>query len=409
MDGKEITKLVFEGVGILVVSVFGVFGNGLSILILQSPHLDMKVMFKQILFMLTVFDTVFVVCMLISFSFPELIQGWREEIHPNIFPKFLPFIQICLNGSSWSTVAITIERSLSVTCHHRKRFFKTSVYYILPVVIGSFLWNTTRFMELNTCYKLRENSTQLCNIEDNIPMTDFIASNGTFLYANITDEGTTSTNEDNEHQIESPCYLAICPTEMRKDMSYCRDYVLIANFLVMVLTPFIILATLNYKLYRYISDTQKALQLMTQSSKSQRREIKVARILIVIVSVFCICNIPRVIINIYEVCHLVFYGNMFAPWPMWCDMLTYFSHFLLVISSSTNFLIYCWKDRKFRRLLLLKLGLQGKNKVIDWENFSMTSFRGSLKARNIAAQRRGTERQLSKDTDICDIEVMSAL
>ena len=37
------------------------------------------------------------------------IQVW---VHPHVFPWFLPIIQISLNGSIWSTVSVTVERSM---------------------------------------------------------------------------------------------------------------------------------------------------------------------------------------------------------------------------------------------------------------------------------------------------------
>jgi hypothetical protein len=40
-----------------------------------------------------------------------------------------------------------------------------------------------------------------------------------------------------------------------------------------------------------------------------------------------------------------------------CEILSHCSHFLLVFNSSINILIYCWKDAKFRALLLDSLGL----------------------------------------------------
>jgi len=39
-----------------------------------------------------------------------------------------------------------------------------------------------------------------------------------------------------------------------------------------------------------------------------------------------------------------------------CDFLTVASHFLLVFNSSSNIAIYCWKDEKFRKVLLGLLG-----------------------------------------------------
>ena len=37
------------------------------------------------------------------------------------------------------------------------------------------------------------------------------------------------------------------------------------------------------------------------------------------------------------------------------QVLNMLSHFLLVLNSSVNFVIYCWKDDKFRAVMLQKL------------------------------------------------------
>ena len=52
-----------------------------------------------------------------------------------------------------------------------------------------------------------------------------------------------------------------------------------------------------------------------------------------------------------------------------CELLMQVSHVLLVFNSSINILIYSWKDRKFRKVLLSKLGLwDSQMNVVDWEN-----------------------------------------
>ena len=44
----------------------------------------------------------------------------------------------------------------------------------------------------------------------------------------------------------------VCPSSLRTDMSYTRDYIFIANFLGMALIPFALLAIINFKLFRTI-------------------------------------------------------------------------------------------------------------------------------------------------------------
>ena len=40
---------------------------------------------------------------------------------------------------------------------------------------------------------------------------------------------------------------------------------------------------------------------------------------------------------------LAVHGAVLDPWPLWCRILSIISHFLLVLNSSTNFIIYCCK------------------------------------------------------------------
>ena len=142
--------------------------------------------------------------------------------------------------------------------------------FILPVISCTFLWNIPRFNELKTCYMV--NNSEIMNMSDCMNTTN--TSSGTIL----------------------ECKLSVCPTQMRKNMSYIRDYILIGNFLIMVLLPFLLLSILNSRIYYFISKNKA-----TTTSIRQRRDHRIALMLIIIVSVFGCCNIPRVAINLYEV------------------------------------------------------------------------------------------------------------
>ena len=141
----------------------------------------------------------------------------------------------------------------------------SSYMFILPVISCTFLWNIPRFNELKTCYTA--NNPEIMNMSDCM--------------------NTSSILE---------CKLSVCPTQMRKNMSYIRDYILIGNFLIMVLLPFLLLSILNSRIYYFISKNKA-----TTTSIRQRRDHRIALMLIIIVSVFGCCNIPRVAINLYEV------------------------------------------------------------------------------------------------------------
>ena len=92
--------------------------------------------------------------------------------------------------------------------------------------------------------------------------------------------------------------ISICATPMRDSSGYTRDYILLANFLVMAFIPFLILTAINSMLYRTITKSTTA---NMRSSSRQKRDLSIAMILVGIVVVFVICNIFRIIINLYEV------------------------------------------------------------------------------------------------------------
>ena len=144
--------------------------------------------------------------------------------------------------------------------------------YIFPVILLAVIFNISRFYELETC--LRVNSTQVLNVTSQCEKAS-----------------------DNESS-ESPCKVSICPTDMRKSLSYCRDYILIANFVVMVFIPLLVLSAVNCHIYRFITVSARSI---TNTSSRQKRDQRIARILIVIVLVFTSCNVPRAVINLYEV------------------------------------------------------------------------------------------------------------
>ena len=44
--------------------------------------------------------------------------------------------------------------------------------------------------------------------------------------------------------------------------------------------------------------------------------------------------------------------DMEHAWSAWMDAVVSFSHLLATVNSSLNFIIYCYKDEKFRSVLV---------------------------------------------------------
>ena len=70
--------------------------------------------------------------------------------------------------------------------------------------------------------------------------------------------------------------ISICATDLRDNTNYVRYYILLANFLVMVLIPFIILSVLNTLLYKAVKKTGS---MYKRTSSRQRRDQSIAVIL----------------------------------------------------------------------------------------------------------------------------------
>ena len=66
---------------------------------LQDKSLDMKATFREILIMLSVFDTIFVLSATISFSLPIMSSQWR--VGTFLLFRIKEFKSICLNMPVW--------------------------------------------------------------------------------------------------------------------------------------------------------------------------------------------------------------------------------------------------------------------------------------------------------------------
>ena len=61
---------------------------------------------------------------------------------------------------------------------------------------------------------------------------------------------------------------------------------------------------------------------------------------------------------------LVTAGMDDTAWIGWMDAVVSFSHLLATVNSSLNFLIYCYKDEKFRQVLVRMIS---QNLSAAWE------------------------------------------
>ena len=141
------------------------------------------------------------------------------------------------------------------------------------------LWNIPRFLELKTCFnsknitvsdpaanmtkEIQVSPTQL-NIAVKVrsplccPNLTFTACTITVrkqkhaLHAKNSFQLVSSSSYKRAIQRSKPKVPVLCPTALRVAESYTRDYILIANFVAMLLLPFLIITSLNFRLFKTI-------------------------------------------------------------------------------------------------------------------------------------------------------------
>lgn len=74
-----------------------------------------------------------------------------------------------------------------------------------------------------------------------------------------------------------------------------------------------------------------------------------ATIFFIIIAFFVICHTGKFVVNFYEILSILT-GSKDDGFPSWAQVLTNLSHFSLVLNSSVNFFIYCFRDIRFRQV-----------------------------------------------------------
>ena len=142
-----------------------------------------------------------------------------------------------------------------------------------------------------------------------------------------------------------------------------------------------------------VSSTDSRLKLRHVQSVNERRrhfEDNLAAIFMAFVLVFLICHMPRLLLNIHELITIkeamLCSQRNERPFSLWSMITISVSHFLLVINSSTNILVYCLMSSKFReecrsifRTIVADCGTIGQ--CCDLKIPSTNSSRNSLTTR----------------------------
>ena len=336
-------QIALECIAMLVVGIIGIIGNTLAIYIFSNLKKQMK--FHQLMIMIFVFDTSFIILTLMIYSFPHMSDEYKYgDTYCHMLPIITPLQEIALTGSIYSTMAISIERYL-VVCHPFYTLSNrwSSKRYILPIIAFSVLYNIPRFYELEVQQAAQGNVR--------------------------TTTGATPIQSDKTAD-DKPMY-SVEHTDLRVDYYYNSIYRGWINLFATAIIPFLVLITLNTLIFKKLKDILSARSresvvgtfgapgsLMAQSSYhpdeepacvpvpvSPRRvtranEILLAKVSIIIVLFFVICHSVRWIPIIYGIVYNHYLTDQNYVVPEWLEICINVSGILTVANSSVNFYIY---------------------------------------------------------------------
>ena len=288
--GYEIEYFWVSGIFLVVIGFLGLIGNIITCIILLRGNLR-KNSFYQLLSVQAIFDIFFIT----SFGIRNGYQALACEPHnENVSHLTYQVLNISLTGSTFTTVAISLERYLGI-CHSIKKMKGGVWIYIIPVFIITISYNFPRFFERK-----------------------FFIVNGTL--------------ESNK-------------SELSKKESYKYGYWFIASSSFNSLIPMLSLIFLNSSIALTMKRTSRNLRKLSSESSSGSRKHK-TNILFAVVIVFFICHFPRVIYKC-----LYYFGSSDDAFRQKWWFIVPIKKLTLIMNSSVNFVIYCLLGQTFRNEL----------------------------------------------------------
>ena len=151
----EISELVIQGVFLSVIGLVGLCGNFASIIHFSRRQRYRK-HFEAFVLWLAVSDNVLIISAWLAFAAPVLFENYERDGYSGyLVPWMVPIAQVAITCNIYFTIAISIERHI-VICrpffHRGQHRHISSKTYIIPIFMFSFIYNISKFFELETFY-----------------------------------------------------------------------------------------------------------------------------------------------------------------------------------------------------------------------------------------------------------------
>ena len=339
----------FDTFAYLVLGLLGFMLNVFAMRILLNPTMWNN-FFNRLLMCLSFYDGAFILCGLL-----EIFRKWLElPIQQYMFAKFFyPIRSIAMCSSIYATLALTLERYQAITSpiKYRNRTANISLgkrllFYILPVMIFSFLYYSPKFFDLY--------------VEE---VSDCAATKN--------QSSKNITGNDEQSEVECSTKHEIHPTALRMDHQYIFWYLNVSNLIVTCVIPISVLLFMNCRIATSLNEYRKrrpATSVKTkndtatlrnnerqQTSQKTNMNVKQTFILFSIVILFVICHALRIALNVTEFMNLEW---LTLERQKGCDGISFWqeitipiSEFLLLFNSSAHFFVYLVFDKAFQQII----------------------------------------------------------
>ena len=332
----------------------GFIGNALTIVVLRRDR-DKKNTTNWLLQTLAFADTLY----LLACVFIQTVKGindltdWIPSLDiamPFMEPYVWAFASIAQTITVWLVMLVTTDRYIAI-CKPLKtqlRDIQRAKLAVTVTIILAIIYNIPRFLERKIVY-------------DYDPCL------------NVTIMKTTKT-------------------KLRENNLYFLIYKTVMYFIFRAVGPLLTLLILNIRLIRALEEVRRKHRDLTKSNKHREN---ITLVLVVVVSVFIICEIPDLVLRIIVTLNEYLPGLKLNIWIL--RYVNSITNMLLTVNSSVNFLIYCLIGQKFRNILqTMCLGAQRTSLAEASESEPLTT-----RVTNIQASKNGTLTHKAKDGDVC--------
>ncbi len=315
-------KIVLDIYILVFLCIFGISGNIVSILVLGKDNVVRRT--TGFLLQVLAFTDILYLLLCIVFQTLKTIEkftDWCPSLKwyfPYIDPFIWPMASIAQTCTVWLVVVVTADRYVAI-CKplHAPQYSTMSRMRkaVILVIVLSILYNLPRFWERTVDYKLDEKN-------QTIPFST--------------------------------------KTSLRNSKEYIIIYKTCCYFVVRFFVPLSSLAFFNARLIQAIKASYKQRQEMPGDCRTNHRNKEITRYsltLVVVVLVFIICATPDYFLRIWQGIHSIAPHHIHFPRAQ----LLYvngISNLFLAINSCSNFVIYCFLGKRFRKILFEMLGLK---------------------------------------------------